>query len=241
MLLIVQPRNGSEIQLLKATAEELGWEVIEAPQSWRLKPELVSSGKIGVPYGTQFFCEIIAQQMNWKLKFNPLDWLSKIARQYLGRKVDFMPLQQAMNLSEVKFIKPADDKVFPAKIYHSKIDSLHPTIPLTTPALVSDIVNFVSEYRCFVTSNEVITCCCYLMNEKINQPENWEKGSKKVQAYLQNLLDQKVITTEPAVIDLGYLDNGELVIIESNPAWASGLYGCNSIGVLKVLEKSVQC
>jgi hypothetical protein len=241
MLLLAQPRNGSEIRALIVAAHELGWEVIEAPSGWRLEEELTSSGKVGVPYGSQTFCEVISQQMNWQLKFNPLDWLAKIDRQYLGRKVEFMTLAQAMQLSEPKFVKPADDKVFPAKVYYPGIDSLtpHEIIPRDTPVLVSDPVQFVSEYRCFVKDKQVVTCSCYIMDGEINEPRNWFKRSEIVAAHLTKLLACDIIQSAPAVVDLGYLNTGELVIIESNQAWASGIYGCDLAGVLDTL--SVAC
>lgn len=239
MLLLAQPRNGSEIRALIVAAHELGWEVIEAPSGWRLEEELTNSGKAGVPYGSQTFGEVIAQQMNWKLRFNSLDWLAKIDQEYLGRKVEFMTLAQAMQLLETKFIKPADDKVFMAKVYEPGELNPHEVVPRDTPVLVSDPVKFVSEYRCFVKDKKVITCSCYIMNGEINEPRNWFKGSDAVAEHLTKLLTRDIITSEPAVIDLGYLDTGELVIIESNQAWASGIYGCDLAGVLEVL--SVAC
>lgn len=179
--------------------------------------------------------------MGWKLRYNPLDWLSKIPQEYLGRKVEFMNLGRAMELKEIKFIKPADDKVFDARVYARVYapGSLCPReiIPRdTTPVLVSDPVNFVSEYRRFVRDKKVTTCSCYIMNGEINEPKNWFKGSEIVAAHLTNLLERDIITSEAAVIDLGYLDSGELVVIESNQAWASGIYGCDLAGVLEVLE-----
>lgn len=194
--------------------------------------------------------------MGWKLTLNPFDWLSRLPYECLGRKVEFMTLGEAKELPETRFIKPADDKVFDAKVYMpgalkervyrtitaaeevSRLldDAPEPIIPLDTPCLVSEMVDFVSEYRLFVRDNKVQTCSCYLMNGDINEPANWEKNVTQVTEKLDYWLENKMISSEPAVIDLGFLSTGELVIIESNPAWASGIYGCDLDGVLKVLE-----
>ena len=37
-----------------------------------------------------------------------------------------------------------------------------------------------------------------------------------------------------------FLDDNNLVIIESNPAWASGIYGCDLSAVLEILKDSVE-
>ena len=42
----------------------------------------------------------------------------------------------------------------------------------------------------------------------------------------------------PSVIDVGRIKGKGLAIIETNQAWASGIYGCDPGGVLKVLEAS---
>lgn len=256
MLLIAQPRNGSEVGALVMAADSLGWETFSAPTGWRLPDEMINSGKKGSPYGSQTFCEVISQQMNWKLRLNSFDWLSKLPYECLARKVEFMTLGKAQELTETRFVKPADDKVFDAKVYMtgdlkqrvyrtvtaaeevSRMldDSPEPTIPLDTPVLVSEVVSFISEYRLFVCNDKVQTCSCYLIDGEINEPRNWRRGSIEVANQLQLWLDKKMIVTEPAVVDLGYLSTGELVIIESNPAWASGIYGCDLEGVLKVLE-----
>src|SRR5579885_3609885 len=145
MLLITQPRVGTshnEILALQIAARDKGWDVLPAPSGWRLDEELTKSGVQGVPYGSQTFCEVIAQQMGWTLKANPLDWLAKIHPSYLKRKVEFMTLDEAKKLKETKFIKPADDKVFPAKVYAPGELVTHEVISGDTPTLVSDVVQF---------------------------------------------------------------------------------------------------
>src|SRR5574338_1599603 len=107
MILITQPRVGTshnEILALQIAAKEMGWEVLPAPSGWRLDEELTKSGKKGVPYGSQTFCVVIAQQMGWTLKQNSFDWLAKIHPFFLKRKVEFMTLGEAKKIQETKFI-----------------------------------------------------------------------------------------------------------------------------------------
>lgn len=252
MILITQPRVGTshnEIIALQFAARELGWEVLSAPSGWRLDEELTKSGVIGVPYGSQTFCEVIAQQMGWKLKQNSFDWLAKVHPYYLKRKVDFMTLGEAKKITERKFIKPADDKCFDAKIYEPGEFKPHELIQDDYPVLVSDPVEFDLEYRTFVDGERVKTWSNYIMYEHIADPKYWNMVPLDAEMYPHDLVDGFLfdssvhdwgVTTVPSVIDVGRIKGKGWAIIETNQAWASGLYGCDPLQALKVMEKSVE-
>lgn len=249
MLLITQPRVGTshnEILALQIAAENLGWEVYPAETSWRLPDELIASGKVGVPYGSQLFCEAIAQQMGWKLICNSFDWLARLPSIYLNRKVEFMTFAEAKQLSEKKFIKPADDKVFPAQVYDVGELKKHENVaPDDTPTLVSDVVNFDLEYRCFVSSLAVYTWSNYVCHEHIADPKYWYMVPADMILHpnecVQNLIAQHPeLGTVPSVIDIGRIPGVGWSIIETNPCWASGLYGCDPTSALLVMAKAVE-
>lgn len=243
MILITQPRVGTshnEILALQVAARGMAWEVIAAPNGWRLDDELIASGKQGVPYGSQIFCEVIAQQMGWKLILNPFDWLAKLKRPLVSRKVEFMTLGEAQQLKRTKFIKPADDKVFDAKVYKPGELKVHESVLATTPTLVSSVVNFVAEYRFFCSNEGVYTGSCYIMNGEINNPKNWEVGLDEASKFIENAIHNKELSTVPAVIDVGRLANGKLAIIETNQAHSSGIYGCDPEKALIVIGESCE-
>ncbi len=252
MLLITQPRVGTshnEILALQVAAREEGWEVISAPSGWRLDEELTKSGRRGVPYGSQTFCEVIAQQMGWTLKANPFDWLAKVHPYFLQRKVEFMTLAEAKKIKETKFIKPADDKVFQAKVYAPGELITHESIPDDTPTLVSDIVEFDLEYRTFVDGRKVLTWSNYICYDHIADPRFWDmvplEEKRLPHDFVNDLLHEMTfhdwgVNTVPSVIDVGRIKGKGWAIIETNQAWASGLYGCDPGRVLRVLEKSCE-
>lgn len=240
---MTQPRVGTshnEILALQIAAKEYNWEVYSVETSWRLPEDLVQSGTVGVPYGSQTFCEVIAQQMGWTLKQNSFDWLSKISKQWTKRQIDFMTLGEAAKLKETRFIKPADDKVFEAKIYHPGELIPHESIPLDTPTLVSEIVHFDLEYRCFVNSTYVSTWSNYICHEHLADPKYWEMipgDTLHPSHFVEDmLLNSPHLGTMPSVIDVGRIPGKGWAIIETNQAWASGLYGCDPLGALKVME-----
>jgi len=250
MILITQPRVGTshnEILALQIAAREKGWEVLPAPSGWRLDEELTKSGVKGVPYGSQTFCEVIAMQMGWTLKQNSFDWLSKIHPYYLKRKVDFMTLGEAQRIQETKFIKPADDKVFTAKVYAPGELIVPESVPLDTPTLVSDVVEFDLEYRTFV-DKRVRTWSNYICYDHVADPKYWDMipmgEEREPYEFVNDMLhdmefhDMGGLVTVPSVIDVGRIKGKGWAIIETNQAWASGIYGCSPMQVLKVLEQS---
>ncbi len=241
MILITQPRAGhshNEILALQITARELNWDVLSSPGSWRLENDLITTKCSGVPYGSQLFCEIIAQQMNWKLKMNSFDWLAKLPVRYTNRQVDFMTLKEASLLKSKKFIKPADDKCFDAKIYDIGEFNPPPIIDDNYPVLVSDIVNFTAEYRCFVKNNEMVTGSCYIFEDQIANPRYFSKYEAEAQQFMKEMLSH--VKTEDAVIDIGLINGITWAVIETNPAWASGLYGCDPTEALLTMQNTIE-
>lgn len=249
MLLITQPRVGTshnEILALHMAARALGWEVLPAPSGWRLDEELTKSGVKGVPYGSQTFCEVIAQQMGWALKQNSFDWLAQVPFEYVKRKIDFMTLGEAEQLTERKFIKPADDKCFDAKVYEPGEFKPNPIIERTYPVLVSEPVQFDIEYRTFMNGFDIYTWSNYLFYGEINDPkychminEDYEHPVKFVHDMMISV-HPSILPTVPSVIDVGFIRGKGMAIIETNQAWASGLYGCDPTEALKVMGMSCE-
>ena len=246
MLLITQPRAGTshhEILALQIAARERGWDILPAPDGWRLDDDLINTGVVGVPYGSQIFCEVIAQQMNWKLKQNSFDWLANLPHRFLKRRVDFMTLGEAKKITERKFIKPADDKCFDAKVY--EVGSFRPpeVIPNDYPVLVSEPVQFDIEYRTFVDGFAVKTWSNYLFHGDVNDPRfrhMVDKDQPYPDHFVFELMTNSHVPYAPCVIDVGIIHGKGMAVIETNPVWASGIYGCDPDGVLDVLEKSCE-
>jgi hypothetical protein len=246
MILITQPRTGKayhEIEALQAAATKKKWEVFIAPTGWRLPEELTSRKIKGVPYGTQTFCEVIAQQMGWTLKQNPFDWLSKVPERFLRRDVEFMTLQQAKQLNTAKFIKPADDKCFTAQVYPPGTLTTHEVVSDDTPTLVSDIVQFDIECRVFVKNGLAFDWSNYLFYGEVNSPHYWKMSDCRYTHpyyFMENLLFAVRDITVSSVIDIGIIRDQGWAVIETNPAWASGTYGCDPTLVLEVLETTCE-
>lgn len=244
MLFITQPRVGTshnEIIALHYAAQEHGFQVYPSEMSWRLESDLIDSKLSGIPYGSQLFCETIAQQMNWKLLQNSFDWLAKLPQKFLKRKVDFMTLSEAKKLSERKFIKPADDKCFDAKIYEPGNFTPSDFISSDYPVLVSDVVSWDLEYRCFIKDSQVCTWSNYMFFGEPNNPKYHyliPGFGGRPEEFIYSLFSE-IDEVPNCVIDIGIIHDKGWAVIETNPIWASGIYGCDPYQIVSAMKDSV--
>lgn len=247
MLLITTPNVNPEVKNLINIAQALGWAVYN--DSWKI-PERIK-GETGAIYGEWLFCETVASQMNWTLKRNPLNWLATLPNEYTNRNVMFSNLKEAKKLTTEKFIKPADAKVFQAKIYSSG-EELNKTLDDGTPVLISDVMKFTSEYRCIVKNREVISSCCYWYRtrqmENMSQPaefnlsKNYNNNYFEVVSFVNNMLkDEKVRCTDSFVVDVGRFDKDKYAIIGDKQTYNSNLYGCDAVAMLDAIKASCVC
>lgn len=238
----------NEILALELSAKELGWDIFAAEGSWRVPEDIIAQKRMGVPYGSQLFCETIAQQMDWKLLQNPFDWLTKVHPERLRREVRFMNLEQAIKVNreskEPLFIKPADDKVFPAKVYSQGALNPVESVPRATPTLISEVVSFDLEYRCFINrSGSCSTWSNYIFFEHLVDPRFWEMvpfGNKNKPHLIAEdaWWDVEEESRVACVIDVGRIPGKGWAIIESNPVYCSGLYGCDPMFALEVMAQA---
>src|SRR5690606_6307833 len=151
------------------------------------------------------------------------DIYDKYGDTYTQRNVSLCKHSELKNIKDRKFIKPANDKVFIAGIYEQGSDVPYKYIDPNCPVLVSDIVNFEIEYRCYILDKKVQTLSCYEWIGMVHQENPNESESAK--NFAQNFLDNTSIKLPSAfVLDVGRLDTGKWAIIEANQAYASGIY-----------------
>jgi hypothetical protein len=150
-----------------------------------------------------------------------------------------------MTLSEARqqvgraFVKPAYDKSFDARVY--EVGAELPTgeaFPDAMPVLVAEPVSWLVEFRCFIIDRSVATFSLYLRNGQLD--ESWAASSDETDqatAFLDRLLNDSAVDLAPAfVMDIGKIEGRDWAVVEANPAWASGIYGCDPARVLPVIQ-----
>ncbi|MFD3655623.1 ATP-grasp domain-containing protein [Streptomyces sp. NPDC058620] len=225
--LLLPPRLTASAQALRDAARRRGLPTVQLPTSAvpaDLHAEHLHSGP--------GFADIVAPALNIALLQAPEDWLARLPRQYTGREITVAPIREAYRLRRPAFIKSPNDKQIPALIYTdgSRLpgpDSVDPH----TPVLISDVVEFATEYRLYLLNGTVHTGSQYAQHGRLCLGPL----GKDAAAFGAELLAECRDTLPSAiVVDVGMAD-GRWSVIEANAAWASGMYTADPQRALDVV------
>ncbi|MBD2538165.1 ATP-grasp domain-containing protein [Coleofasciculus sp. FACHB-SPT36] len=237
--LILTPRYTDDSQALWRAANRLGWRV-ERLMNWRLPDELKLVPE-PVLYVEALMTEMIAEQLGLRLLDAPDDWLSNLPEEYRKRWVYLSTLGEARSIEKAAFIKPPNDKSFPARVYQGK--ELPSDYPDEMPVLIAEIVEWKKEFRCFILNRSLKTFSVYLRDGELQRENDFvhtEEEECEVREFIETLLsDERVEILQATVIDVGVIRGRGWAVVEQNAAWGAGLYGCDPIEVLEVLRYAV--
>jgi hypothetical protein len=228
---------------LRAAATAVGWRVV-ALSNWR-PPETLRGDEV-VLYGEPLFADVVTPALGLALIEPPADWLVSLPPALLRRRVRWMTLGEGLRGAFPAFVKPAEEKCFRAGVYASGVE-LHTAtqlLPPSTPVLVADPVRWEVEYRCFVLDRCVMTLSPYLRAGEMVQADDghWpapEHELDEAARFAADALGNGALRVPPAfVMDVARIADQGWAVIEANAAWGSGIYGCDPVQVLAVLERA---
>jgi hypothetical protein len=234
--LILTPRFTEDAQALWRAATHLGWGV-ERLTTWRVPNELRSVSE-PVLYLESLFGPTLAEQFGLRLLGPTVDWLPRLPEEYRKRRVSLTTLGDARNIAEPAFIKPPNDKSFPARVYRG------PDLPEgydeESSVLVAEVVSWEKEIRCFILDREPRTMSVYLRGGELQREHDFAVSADEAaeaDAFVRAVLaDARVDLPRTAVLDIGIIESRGWAVVEQNAAWGSGLYGCDPVQVLEVLR-----
>jgi hypothetical protein len=240
--LLLPPRITEDGVALSRAAARAGWDVERLP-SWHIPPLLREEDV--VLFAEPLFVLHAAPQLDLAMIETPYGWLPNLPRKYVMRDVRLMTLREARSLKEEWFVKPAMEKFFAAGVISDGAalpgrDAASDAVPV----LVSEVVRWAVEFRSFVKDRRNLTMSPYLVNGQLARTadDRWEVDEsldRDASAFLDGLLrDESVLLPPAVVIDFGRLADGSWAIVEANPAWGSGIYGCDTDAVLDVVRRS---
>jgi hypothetical protein len=234
--LILTPRYTEDAQALWRAAGRLGWDV-ERLRSWRVPQELRTVPD-PVLYLEALLGPMLAEQFGLRLPEPPGDWLPRLPEEYRKRRVSLTTLGQARLLAQPAFVKPPNDKCFPARVYSGP--ELPAGFPDETPVLVAEAVVWEKEFRCFVLDRRLRTFSVYLRGGELQRGNDFASTKDEdgaLRRFVEPLLDDaRVDLPRAAVVDVGVIRGRGWAVVEQNAAWGSGLYGCDPVEVLEVLR-----
>lgn len=234
--LILTPRFTEDSQALWRAAGLRGWRV-ERLTSWRVPNELLSVQE-PVFYLESLFGPSFAEQFGYRMIEPPDDWLPRLPIDYRKRTISLMTLDEARRIEGKAFIKPANDKSFPARVYGGH--ELPEGYEGDSPVLVSEIVEWKKEFRCFIPDRRLMTSSIYLRDGVLQRENGFATQVDEVREmteFVEAILsDDRVEFPRTAVMDVGVIKGAGWAVVEQNSAWGAGIYGCDPHAVLDVLR-----
>ncbi|HTE52146.1 MAG TPA: ATP-grasp domain-containing protein [Kofleriaceae bacterium] len=238
--LLLAPRYTEDSNALWRAAIADGWDV-RRPAGWRAPAGI--TGEIAI-YGEPLFAAAMADQLGLCLLEPTFDWLTCLPREHVGRRVELTTLAAARAIEREAFVKPADDKSFRAAVYPSGAAvAAHESIAPATPVLVSEPVVWIAEHRCFVVEQALVATSPYARRgELARRGDDWphEEGEEAaVRGFVADLLgDERVALPAAVVIDVGLIEGRGWAVVEANPCFGSGLYGCEPAAALMAARRA---
>jgi hypothetical protein len=157
---------------------------------------------------------------------------------YKRRKISLTTLGQARRNDHDAFVKPPNDKSFPAGVYRGA--ELPEEYPEDMPVLVSEVVTWEKEFRCFILDRELRTYSLYSRFGELQRDMEFASNQDEdlaVESFVSALLaDERVDLPRATVVDVGYITGLGWACVEQNAAWGAGIYGCSPTAVLQVIQ-----
>jgi len=148
----------------------------------------------------------------------------------MGRSVKTMRIEDVRRGTERVFVKPTTQKLFTGLVWSPDDPRARLTLApyeYDTPVLVSEVVDFISEWRCFVKHHSLVGTKHYT--------GDWTKAPSR-QLLNAAISQGRGIMSDAYSIDLGVTTDGQTLLVEVNEGYALGGYGLPSIIYARFLE-----
>ena len=160
---------------------------------------------------------------------NPHQYLFKYTNRIFKEKKFHEIVKKYMDGCSVPiFIKPlTNHKLFTGFVVKSFSDLIKiSNIDDNAEILQSSVVNFVSEYRCFIHRKKLVGAKNYTGDFRLIPDFDF------IESAIQDYIEQPIACS----LDFGITDTGETQLIEINDGFALGAYGLNPILYCKMIK-----
>lgn len=234
--LVLTPRHTGDAQLLWRAALRRGWHV-ERLRTWRIPAHLRDVAH-PVLYVEALFGPTLADELGVQLLDPPDDWLVRLPAEYRLRHIRLTTMAEARASSTPAFVKPPADKSFAARVYTG--DGLPDELPGDMPVLVSEVVAWESEFRCFVLDRELRAFSLYARHGELQDEQDYASTDDEAAAlteFVSRLLaDPRVELPRAIGVDVGVIAGRGWACVEANGVWGAGIYACDADEALEVIR-----
>ena len=143
-------------------------------------------------------------------------------KEFYGRKIYEGVLGEIVNIPDNwrKFIKPkAGSKVFTGRVVNGTRDLIGIGLPFDYPIWISEVVEFIAEWRCFVLDRRVLDVRPYTGDYHAH--------------FDASVIDEAISCWKDAPIayglDIGVTSDGRTLVVEVNDGYALGNYGLSPL------------
>ncbi|WP_406299814.1 ATP-grasp domain-containing protein [Embleya sp. NBC_00888] len=236
-VLVLAPRSTDTDRDLVSAAHRRGLPVRRL-HTWRVPNNLV--GVRAHLYAGPLFADAMARDLDLGLLEAPEDWLAELPRELTRREITATTLAHARTLRTPVFVKPPNDKSFPARVYRDGTelpgsDAADPD----TKVLVSETISFRAEFRLFCLDGVVRAASRYAVDGDLAVApiEECARGVDALAFGADVLAASAAGLPSAIVVDVGVTDRG-WAVVEANAAWASGGYASDVDALLDVVLRA---
>lgn len=245
--LVFSPRANDTSHVLTTAAYRRGL-LTEHLTGWRV-PEGFTIGGPAHLYAGPLFADAVAADLGVGLLEPPDDWLTRLPYDAVHRTITMMTMAEAWQLRAPAFLKPPNDKSFPARLYRdgTQLPGAD-AVDSDTPVLASEPVQFTTEFRLYVQDGEITTGAQYATDGDLDiEPLAGHPLESRILGFGAEVLRECVDTLPSAVVmDVGLIADAagsgsgttKPAVIEANAAWASGHYAADPERVLDVVLRA---
>lgn len=234
--LLLSPRQTPSSQELWRAAlalQDQGWDVERLHKFHQIPDDFNLSQP--VPYGEPLFNQVVAERFGLELPKPKDSFLPELPHKFRKRHVELTTLGEARKATEPRFVKPPNDKMFPAKVYNSgeELPDLHDD----EPVLSQEVVEWTSEYRLFLIDGLSCTASNYMNHGTYSQDTGYKGDPRElidIMGWHQSIRHD-VDLPHAVVLDIGIIKHRGIAVVEANEVCASGIYSCDPKRVLDCL------
>ena len=148
-------------------------------------------------------------------------------KKYYGRRIFKAKLSELKEEMFPLFVKPLEEKTAPGIVFnsHKYFNTEYDNIKPDSELLCSEVVNFLSEWRCFIRYNRIEYIRFYRGNSNI-QPDY---------SIVEEVLGVSKDMPAAYTLDFGITEDGRTLIVEMNDGYSIGCYGLDEIKYAKFL------
>jgi len=152
---------------------------------------------------------------------------------FMGRSIKTCTIEEVRRGNKRTFVKPVSQKLFTGLVFDPENELSRLTLASfedDTPVIISDVVDFISEHRCFVKNHALVGVKHYKGDWTVTP----NASSLGVMMTLGMIAEKPM--PEAYAIDLGVTAEGKTLLVEVNDGYALGCYGLPGVLYARFLE-----